>query len=954
LSEPSVPPVRRLSRPLLFGLAAVGVVLLLLATIYAARRQIAREAVTDWLRARGIVSESAFQELGPGRLVGRLRIGPPDRPDASVARAEIHYSLLGLLGGRGLEVREVTLTRPVLRGEWRNGRFSAGALDRLIAEYRKRPPTPGAPSPRIRIEAGELQLATDYGLLRATLDAELANGRLVSLAARSAPASVKVADIAADLGPGELSARTDGGRLRLRASVPFRSARAAGAVAEDGRLIADADLAYPEPSAAQVSAGRVAAAVSANTILLAGLRARGVQLEVNSADLRWTRAGGDRIAGALAGRAAVQALAAKDLSLSEARTTFEGDLAAGPDLNLRLAARGAATGGWSGLGAPTAGDSAEIAAVKRAARAFHVSLEGVSIAAGAHGLAARLTAPARLRPATGGQGDLVPAGAGYRLAVAGGGLPKLTANLGRVAIANGAATADGEIAAALSLGPLQKLEVTAAGTLRVAGGTAAFTAGRCADVRVAHVELGENDVERVSGRLCPTAAPLLRLGAGGWSLAARAEQVAADAPFLQARVSQGAGLVRMRDDRGRLSAEAAISAARVEDAAKATRFHPLQMSGRAGLAGDLWTAALDLRLPTGPTVAHADLRHDGPRAAGGVEIATPQLVFAPGGLQPAAISPLAKPLGDAVDGSARFTGQLRWAAGRSTSGGELVVPGLAFKSPLGQVSDLSGDISFDNLLPLTAPPGQRLRIASIAAPLPLSDASITFGLSETGVVIGSGEAAAGGGRLRIADVHVPFDPAAPIKGALQLDGVQLHDLVEASPFADRVDLDARVSGAIPFEAQGGKVRIASGHLQAVAPGRLSISRTALTSVAAQGAVEAPPQAAGELGSTDTFTDFAYQAMENLAFDQLDAQVATRPDGRLGVLFHITGYHDPPQHQEITLSWLDVIRRRFLGRKLPLPSDTGVDLTLDTTLNLDDLLADYGDVTRLRNSPSVQP
>ena len=26
-------------------------------------------------------------------------------------------------------------------------------------------------------------------------------------------------------------------------------------------------------------------------------------------------------------------------------------------------------------------------------------------------------------------------------------------------------------------------------------------------------------------------------------------------------------------------------------------------------------------------------------------------------------------------------------------------------------------------------------------------------------------------------------------------GVQLHDLVEASPFADRVDLDARVSGA---------------------------------------------------------------------------------------------------------------------------------------------------------------
>ena len=40
--------------------------------------------------------------------------------------------------------------------------------------------------------------------------------------------------------------------------------------------------------------------------------------------------------------------------------------------------------------------------------------------------------------------------------------------------------------------------------------------------------------------------------------------------------------------------------------------------------------------------------------------------------------------------------------------------------------------------------------------------------------------------------------------------------------------------------------------------------------------------------------------------------------------------------------------------MPLPSDTAVDLTLDTTLNLDDLMADYGDYQRLRNSRAVQP
>jgi hypothetical protein len=179
--------------------------------------------------------------------------------------------------------------------------------------------------------------------------------------------------------------------------------------------------------------------------------------------------------------------------------------------------------------------------------------------------------------------------------------------------------------------------------------------------------------------------------------------------------------------------------------------------------------------------------------------------------------------------------------------------------------------------------------------------------------------------------------------------------VEASPFGDRVDLDAKVSGKIPFETQGGKVTIEGGDLHAVAPGRLSIQRAALTSVSAQGSVQAPgaPAAAQAATSTDTFTDFAYQAMENLAFSTLDASVGTQPGGRLGVLFHIVGYHDPPKREEITISWWDLIRRKFMGKKLPLPSGTGVDLTLDTSLNLDDLLKDYADFERLRSSPPVQ-
>lgn len=247
-----------------------------------------------------------------------------------------------------------------------------------------------------------------------------------------------------------------------------------------------------------------------------------------------------------------------------------------------------------------------------------------------------------------------------------------------------------------------------------------------------------------------------------------------------------------------------------------------------------------------------------------------------------------------------------------------------------------------------------LRATQIDAFAPLTGVTATFALEAQAIRISGGEAAVGGGRAVVESLEIPFDPKAATRGVLIFEGVQLRELVEASPFGDRVDLDAKVSGRVPFETEGQRVRILGGTLKAIEPGRLSIQRTALSGVVAEGQVSAPVAAATPETSTDTFTDFAYQAMENLAFNTLDAAIESRADGRLGVLFHIVGRHDPPQKQEIRLSLGDLIGRKFLNRKLPLPSDTGVNLTLDTTLNLDDLLSDYRAYRQLRGSGPVQP
>ncbi len=94
-------------------------------------------------------------------------------------------------------------------------------------------------------------------------------------------------------------------------------------------------------------------------------------------------------------------------------------------------------------------------------------------------------------------------------------------------------------------------------------------------------------------------------------------------------------------------------------------------------------------------------------------------------------------------------------------------------------------------------------------------------------------------------------------------------------------------------------------------------------------------------------DLAYQAMENLSFDMLSADVNSLDGGRVAVLFHIRGRHDPPQRQELRLTLAELISREFLNRKLPLPSNTQIDLTLDTTLNANQLISDLLAVNRAR-------
>ena len=985
-------------------MSVVGVAVLLVPlALYAARKVIAREALIGWLLDHGVTSEVNVEGLRFDRLSGGVRAGDPKTPDFLAGDVAVTYGLRGL----NFEVRSVTLREPTLRARLHDGRLSLGSLNQLIEELRKRPPQPDTAQPRIQIDRGILLLATDYGPVRLTVDATVKDGRLIALAARSDPMRLKDGAFDIAVGGGAAGLRTTGDRVALTLDVPIESLRAGDMTATATRLQFQGDAPYPDLKRKrldgavtlhadlvgqglaldgdQVAAPRVGATfqgqgsgwiedfslggatvadLRSSSAAVGGVRLGPVRATVKAGDLRWTRKGGDAVSATPQVAALLQDSVAGQLRVSQLLVEGRGPVSYGRDgvqtaMTVSLDGRG----GWAGLGPVKAADAPELVAMKRAAQGFQVVVPAVTVELKDGASRFALPQPLRLRADRGGtlkvSGQagapvLGPGGGALRFEVQGGSLPTVEADIRRLRIAKGVVTAQGKAKAGGSVGPVEGGALDVAGTLRVADGTASFAADRCASVSAHKVVFGANDVERLMGRLCPRGGPMFTLAPGRWRLRAEVGDLTADAPFLQARIAGAAGSVVAEQAAGRLDVTAALGAAKVLDQAPQTRFNLLQLTGTAKLADARWAATFRASTPAGTPVVDVVLRHDTRTAEGGLALDTGPLVFADGSLQPTQLSPLAQALGSPAVGRVAFAGRMDWTPQGVTSGGTLSVPDLDFPSAAGKVSGLKGVVTFTSLAPLVAAPGQTLSAERLDAVLPVTGLSGTFGLDDKALTVTGGAADVGGGRVRLESLRVPLATGAPMVGVLVLDGVQLHDLVEASPFGDRAELDAKVSGRVPFQSEAGKVRIEGAELHAIQAGRLSINRQALTGVAATGSVSAPAGPPAPVASNDTFTDFAYQAMENLAFDKLEASIASRDDKRLGILAHIVGRHDPPQRQEIRLSLFDLLGRKFLNRPLPLPSDTGVDLTLDTTLNLDDLLGDYADYQRLRSSPPVQP
>lgn len=656
-------------------------------------------------------------------------------------------------------------------------------------------------------------------------------------------------------------------------------------------------------------------------------------------------------------------LAMDDLSLSGARGSARFDMVA--DGALRVDVSGglrAARGAWPLFGAPTRDDIPELAEMKRALSAFSVDVPAFTVSAGGSGTRVTLDRPATLTPANGGvltlrpgAGPIFSAARGERgggalslTATRGRGLPEAAFDIPRWSLTDGGFTATLDGRAALDFGLARGIALQTRGELASAGGRVTYVAAGCIPLTVERLELDESDVTDISGRFCPAGRPLFEVRDGGWRADGALSGVSASAPFLALHFRDAEGSLAATGGPRGVGLQARVSRATVVDATDPARFNPMTAVGSAGLANDRWTGAFDLGNGD-TTLGRLTLAHDGRAGMGGLTIDAPSIVFAEGGLQPSALSPMVEGLvGSPATGSVSFNGRIDWRAdAEGTSSGRLTIPGLDFTSPAGPVKGLRGVIDFTSLAPLEAAPGQTLHADVVEAVAPLTDVDLVFGLDKAALTVEGADLSIAGGIIRVEPLSIPLDVKQGFTGVIVVESVQLGQVITDAGFGDKVSLDAVVSGRLPFSwnpTDG--VRIVGGSLEADQPGRLSIPRTALAGLEAEGGGEALPP--------NTVEDLAYQAMENLAFDILSAQVNSLDEGRLGVLFRIRGRHDPPQRQELRIPVVEFITREFLNRELPLPSDTGIDLTLDASLNLNQLISDLMALDRARNGRPDQP
>ena len=848
------------------------------------------EAARGYFRQHGVESGVEIRSLGLAGVSGRFALGPQDAPDVSAERVELRFDPLRWLP----RVIEVRLVNPVIRARLdEGGRITLPSLQVWIDSLARQKGHSQFISDDMAVSLTGLRalLSTPGGAAELDGDIRLVQNHPIFAALHLRPGAFSWHGSSALVKSACLDFDRDTARLHFAGNI------------RSGRITLDDIIGDADTKGLKWNSGSVSAASS--HLVAVARRVNGAAMPA--------------------------------LDVTAGNIFFSGRQA-------RADIRVTGNAAFGGLKIP--GDRALAEAVianlaqVKLRFAGHVALKG-------NNTSFALLEPLVVTGARGGilsvpllklEGSPVNAKGAAQASLAGGGLPALTLALQNLAWVGDSLTTDAALKARFNYDMLRGAEIAASGTLSWREGQYAFTPSVCALAHLAAFHPGASDIANsVEAEICPTTGKPMIYGTGtSWTFKGTARRAAAGLPLANAKADSVSAGLDFDGQGGDFRGKAVVTAARLSDNAASPRFKPVLASGFAALDTGMWHGKFVMTDIQKKALAEITFTHAMVSGAGAAHLSAAGVTFEPGKLQPEDVSPLLTNLRRA-EGVVDFDGDIAWTRGTITSRGTLAIDSLDFMTPLGKAHALKTTIAFTSLLPPITAQDQGLTISRIDWTLPLTAVDVRFAFSPAALRI---EAAA----TDIALGHVALEgftinPADPshITGAAQLSSIALSSLIGASNLGAKVKLEGKVSGRVPFALTSEGFRITNGHIAADGPGRLSVNRSlwmqgeaALSSNAVQG--------------------FAYQALENLAFDSMTADLNSIVGGRLQIVFHIKGHSDPPVHQTADVAIADILDGTAMYKPILLPSATPIDLTLDTSLNFDELLKSYAEAWSKSLSP----
>jgi len=872
---------------------ALAVLVALLALLWVARAWLAGEVARRYFAAHGVTGTVAITDLGLSGVSGSFALGPADARDLSARRILLRFDPLSFLP----KVVEVRLDDPVIHARVdAKGRVTLPALQAWLDSLPKAqgPSRWVSDDLAVALTGMTLHLTTPAGAIRIAGDVKLVRNLPVVAHLTAGPAAIAWNSTTLALRAARLDYDSTG-RLRLHLAGDARHP----ALTAQGL---DADLYATGFYWRALPNGLSLAVDDLHVVAKAASLQAGQSLASPAIDLHLTHGQAQLENGALRGRAHA-----------------EGHAEAGFDPRLADALK------------------SDPALAKAAARNLARLKADFAADVGLENQVPTLmpTKPLQITGADGGRLTLTGGPRAWHVVLAGRGLPAITADVAGLTMKDGIA-ADLGLSARFDYGLARGVALKGHGAMAWRQGRLTFVGDdRCTDVSLA----GFATLARgAHASLCPEGGvPLLAADAKGWAFHAAMRGASAMLPLPNADLTKGEALIDLAQKGAARTGRIILAQAVIADRTLPIRYKPMTGAGLITLAGNRWRGQLDVKSDK-TALGQVAFTHDMGTGTGSAHIDAPKLAFAADGFQPSDLSPLLAALKH-TDGAARFSGDLAWSGKGMTSSGDLAVAGLDFITPMGKAHTVKTAIHFTSLLPPATAPNQAVTIDRIDWTIPFSHFALAFGMGSQAVTVDHVDTDFAQGHASLGAFTIKLDDPAHLSGTVLFSTVALQSLIAASNLSGKIKVDGTVSGAIPFTLSPEGFRIQDGHIAADRGGRLSIAR----SLWMQGTAAI---------SSNAVQDFAYQALENMAFDRLTADLKSVAGGRLQIVFHIVGKNDPPTHQVAEVALTDVLNGTALYKPIPLPSGTPIDLTLDTSLNFDELLKSYAQAWSKSLSPGA--